>query len=43
VTDEQYDLAYYFEENRGDLNEAIRKAIAWCDRELASIEVKLPE
>jgi hypothetical protein len=30
VTDEQYDLAYYFEENRGDLNEAIRKAIAWA-------------
>ena len=43
VTGEDYDLAYYVNGERHDLNEDIRKAIAWCDRELASIEANLPE
>jgi hypothetical protein len=40
---EEYELACNINGERLDLHEEIRKAIAWCDRELASIEAKLPE
>ena len=43
ITDTSYELAYYDEaETRHDLEEAIRGAINWCDRELTAIEEKLP-
>jgi hypothetical protein len=38
-----YELAYYDEAGKHqDLEEAIRGAIRWCDRELTAIEAKLP-
>src|SRR5215831_6263851 len=38
-----YELVYYGENrDRQDLEEAIRKAIHWCDRELTALEAKLP-
>jgi hypothetical protein len=38
-----YELVYYGEnKDRQDLEEAIRKAIRWCDRELTALEEKLP-
>jgi hypothetical protein len=38
-----YELVYYGENrDRQDLEEAIRKAIRWCDRELTALEAKLP-
>jgi hypothetical protein len=40
---EEYDLVCNINGEHLDLHEQIRKAIAWCDRELASIEAKLPE
>ena len=43
VTSEEYDLAYYIGEERHDLLEELRKAVAWCECELASIEADLPE
>lgn len=43
VTDEDYDLAYYVGDERHELLPELRSAVAWCDRELASIEAKLPE
>jgi hypothetical protein len=44
ITNTGYELAYYDEEdgNRHDLEEEIRGAIHWCDRELTAIEQKLP-
>ena len=43
VTSEDYDLAYWIDGERHDLLPELRSAAAWCDRELASIEAKLPE
>jgi hypothetical protein len=43
VTDETYELAYYVGEVRHDLLVDLRGAAAWCERELTSIEAKLPE
>ena len=43
VTAEDYDLAYWIDGERHDLLPELRSAAAWCDRELASIEAKLPE
>jgi hypothetical protein len=38
-----YELVYYGENrDRQDLEEAIRKALRWCDRELTALEAKLP-
>jgi hypothetical protein len=43
ITGTSYELAYYDEANkRHDLEEDIREAIEWCDRELTAIEEKLP-
>ena len=43
ITGTSYELAYYDEaDERQDLEEAIRGAIRWCDRELTAIEAKLP-
>ena len=43
ITSTGYELAYYDEAGtRHDLEEAIRGAINWCDRELTAIEEKLP-
>jgi hypothetical protein len=43
ITSTGYELAYYDEAGkRHDLEEAIRGAINWCDRELTAIEKKLP-
>ena len=42
VTNEDYDLAYYVDGERRDLLAELRGAAAWCDRELATIEAKLP-
>jgi hypothetical protein len=43
ITGTSYELAYYDEaDERQDLEEAIRGAINWCDRELNAIEEKLP-
>ena len=42
ITGTNYELAYYDEANeRHDLEEAIRGALRWCDRELTAIEQKL--
>jgi lantibiotic modifying enzyme len=44
ITGYDYDLAYYDASGqRHDLLAALRKALVWCDRELAAIEAKLPE
>jgi hypothetical protein len=43
VTGEDYDLAYYIGEVRHDLLADLRRATAWCERVLTSIEAKLPE
>jgi hypothetical protein len=43
VTREDYDLAYYEGDVRHDLLPKLQGAAAWCDRELASIEAKLPD
>ena len=42
ITNDDYNLAYYVDGERRDLLAALRGAAAWCDRELASIEAKLP-
>ena len=43
ITGTSYELAYYDQaDKRQDLEEAIRGAICWCDRELTAIEAKLP-
>jgi hypothetical protein len=43
ITGASYELAYYDDaDERQDLEEAIRGAIRWCDRELTAIEAKLP-
>jgi hypothetical protein len=43
ITGTDYELAYYDEaDERQDLEEAIRGALRWCDRELTAIEAKLP-
>jgi hypothetical protein len=42
ITNTSYELAYYDEAGRHDLEEPIRGAIHWCDRELTAIEEKLP-
>ena len=43
ITGTSYELAYYDKAGkRQDLEEAIRSAIRWCDRELTAIEEKLP-
>jgi hypothetical protein len=42
ITGEDYDLAYYVDGERHDLLVDLRRAVAWCDRELSSIEAKLP-
>jgi hypothetical protein len=42
VTGTNYELVYYDENrDRQNLEEAIRKAIHWCDRELTALEAKL--
>ena len=42
ITGTSYELAYYDESGeRHDLEEPIRGAIHWCDRELTAIEAKL--
>lgn len=38
----EYDLAYYADGKRRDLERDIRRAIEWCEKELAKIEVELP-
>jgi hypothetical protein len=43
VTREDYDLAFWVNGERHDLLAELRHAEAWCERELASIEAKLPE
>ena len=43
VTREDYDLIYWIDGERCSLRAAMENAIAWCKRELASIETKLPE
>jgi hypothetical protein len=43
ITKTSYELKYYDEAGkRHDLEEEIRRAIDWCDRELTAIEAKLP-
>ena len=43
ITGTSYELAYYDEAGeRHDLEKEIRRAVDWCDRELTSIEAKLP-
>jgi hypothetical protein len=42
VTAEDYDLVYYDGLERRDLLADLRGAVAWCERELADIEAKLP-
>jgi hypothetical protein len=43
ITGTSYELEYYDEAGEHqDLEEAIRGAIRWCDRELTAIEEKLP-
>jgi hypothetical protein len=43
ITGTSYELAYYDEAGkRHDLEEEIRRAVDWCDRELTAIEAKLP-
>jgi hypothetical protein len=43
ITGTKYELIYYDENrDRQDLEEAIRKAIHWCDRELTALEAELP-
>jgi hypothetical protein len=43
VTGEDYDLGYWIDGKRYPLRPAMQNAVAWCERELASIEAKLPE
>jgi hypothetical protein len=38
----EYDLFYYVDGKRRDLELDIRAAIEWCEKELAKIEVELP-
>ena len=42
ITAEGYDTAYYLGDQRHDLIEDMRSAVAWCDRELTAIEVQVP-
>lgn len=42
VTGTDYDLAYWIDGKRYPLLPALRNAVAWCERELARIEAKLP-
>ena len=43
ITGTSYELFYYDDAGqRQDLEEAIRRAIDWCDRELTALEKKLP-
>jgi hypothetical protein len=41
VTGEDYDLGYWIDGKRYPLLPAMQNAIAWCERELASIEAKI--
>ena len=43
ITGEDYDLGYWINGKRYPLRPAMQNAIAWCERELANIEAKLPE
>ena len=43
ITGEDYDLDYWINGKRHPLRPAMQNAIAWCERELANIEAKLPE
>jgi hypothetical protein len=42
ITQEGYDTAYYVGDQRRHLIEDMHAAVAWCDRELTSIEAQLP-
>ena len=43
ITGTNYELKYYDDDDKPhDLEEAIRRAIAWCDQELTALEAKLP-
>jgi hypothetical protein len=43
ITSTSYELFYYDDAGqRQDLEEAVRRAIEWCDRELTALETKLP-
>jgi hypothetical protein len=42
VVREDCDLAYYIDGVRHDLLADTKRALAWCERELTSIEAKLP-
>ena len=43
ITNESYDTAYYVGDQRRDLIEDMRAAVAWCDRELNGIEAQVPK
>jgi hypothetical protein len=43
VMSEDYDLSYWIGGKRYPLRPAIQNAVAWCEKELESIEEKLPE
>lgn len=38
----EYELTYYVDKKRRDLERDIRRAIEWCDKELTQIENELP-
>lgn len=38
----EYELTYYVDEKRCDLERDLRRAIEWCDKELTLIESELP-
>jgi hypothetical protein len=42
ITQEGYDTAYYIGDQRRDLIDDMRAAVAWCDGELTSIEAQVP-
>ena len=42
ITREDYEVAYYPNGERRDLIADMRRAAAWCDKELAKIEAQLP-
>jgi hypothetical protein len=43
VTATEYELSYIVNGERRDLLADLRKASDWCDKELASIEARLPQ